>query len=242
VRHEVGRELAVTLGLNTLAAAPPPRSRGVCEASRAAALVALRGLAPCVLARCARAGAATVALTAVAAATKQHLRAAPRAHEQAGAMLGQAVGSSGRKLPEAASPSRSHALRWTTTSGNATLAPHSLLACVGYGARFSLPGKLPSPYPPTSGHGARSTADGRPRPTLHRRRHSRRRLRPRRRASNVPAQTTSPWRLPCRAVSKANSSPVDLQQPTGANTAQRKTASSPPNKRGSRPPFTPCSA
>ena len=136
----------------------------------------------------------------------------------------------GGKLPEAASPSRSHALRWTTTSGNATLAPHPLLACVGYGVRLSLPGKWPSPYPPTSGHGARSTADGRPRPTPPRRRHSRAASTP---GVKRPPQKTSPWRLPCRAASKANSCPVDLHQPTGCNTAQCKTASSPPNKRGS---------
>jgi len=48
-------------------------------------------------------------------------------------MLGQAVGSSESSSPRP--PHRAEATRygWTAASGNATLAPHSLLACVGYG-------------------------------------------------------------------------------------------------------------
>jgi len=48
-------------------------------------------------------------------------------------MLGQAVGSSESNSPRP--PHRAEATRygWTAASGNATLAPHSLLACVGYG-------------------------------------------------------------------------------------------------------------
>jgi hypothetical protein len=47
----------------------------------------------------------------------------------------------GGKLPEATKTEpMPRCLRWTTASGNATLAPHSLLACVGYGVRLSLPG------------------------------------------------------------------------------------------------------
>jgi len=230
VRHEVGRGRALTLGLSALAAAPALRSCGVRQTPGTAALVALRTLAPRVMARGLRAGAPAVALAAVAAAAQQHLRAAARAHEQAGGMLGQAVGSSEGKLPEAASPSRGHALRWTTKSGNATLAPHPLLACVGYGVRFSLPGKLAVAVPAYI-RARRSFYLRWPRPTI----------RPRRwlcRFDPGPyvkrrSQTTSPWRLPCRAASKANSCPVQLRHPMEFNTAQCKTASSPPNKRGS---------
>jgi hypothetical protein len=62
-------------------------------------------------------------------------------------MLGQAVGSSGANSPRPPRPSPGHALRWTTMSGNATLAPHSLLACVGYGVRFEAARQIAAAVP-----------------------------------------------------------------------------------------------
>ena len=122
----------MSAGLSRLAMAPTPGSCGVREPPGTAALVPSRSLAARVMTRRARAGAASVTLTAVAAAGKQHLRAAPRTRE-GGQNARPCSGLLGVKLPEAATPSRGHALRWTTAFGNATLAPHSLLACVGYG-------------------------------------------------------------------------------------------------------------
>jgi hypothetical protein len=58
-------------------------SRGMLEAT-GAALVALGGLSPPLMATRERAGAAAIQLTAVAVGTQQHLIAATRAQEQAG--------------------------------------------------------------------------------------------------------------------------------------------------------------
>ena len=145
MRHEVAaarlQRGGLVTGLLATALAPTARASSVGHAAGAAVLVTARCLALRGHSRCARTGATAVALPTIAAAAQQHLRAATRTHEQAGGMLGQAVGSSGASSPRPPRPSRCHGrLLWTTASGNATLAPHSLLACVGYGVRFSLPG------------------------------------------------------------------------------------------------------
>ena len=68
---------------------PAARTRRVGQAARAAALVAASGRTPRLQARRARTRPAAVALAAVAATAQQHLRAATRAHEQAGGMVDQ---------------------------------------------------------------------------------------------------------------------------------------------------------
>ena len=68
---------------------PAARTRRVGQSAGAAALVAASGRTPRLQARRARTRPAAVALAAVAATAQQHLRAATRAHEQAGGMVDQ---------------------------------------------------------------------------------------------------------------------------------------------------------
>lgn len=116
-------------------------------------------------------------------------------------------GCSGR-MPRSRLDASSRTLYWTPIFGNATLAPHSLLACIGCGARFSLPGNVPSPYPPRSGYAARSTAAAPTRPAS---------------AASLPPlptptpvfKTTSPHRRPCRASGAAKSCSIKPVELTG---------------------------
>jgi len=82
--------LAVSLSL-----APAACALGMGHAPGTAALVAPCGLALQVVACRARARWAAITLAAVAAAAQQYLRAAARAHEQAGGMVNQLPDSSG---------------------------------------------------------------------------------------------------------------------------------------------------
>jgi hypothetical protein len=142
-------------------------------------------------------------------------------------------GSSGASSPRPPRPSRCHALRWTMTSGNATLAPHSLLACVGYGVRFN-----------------RCQANGRHRARLLRARRSfyrrrssvqpsRRRLfaarllDPRTQAVNPSPTNDIAWEAALQGGLPGEPTPGQRSVPAWADFAQRRTASSPPNRRGS---------
>jgi len=135
MRHVVGVERARRwLLTRALPHAPASRARGVGHASAAAALVAPRRLTLRTLTCRARASSAAVALTTVAVAAQQHLRAAARTHEQAGGMVGQAPGSS-EVFPRGRCARAALASRWTDAPANATLAPHPLHRHgVGHGA------------------------------------------------------------------------------------------------------------
>jgi hypothetical protein len=93
MRHEVAavrlQRDGRTTGWLALSLAPAPRARCVRHAPGTAGLVAARRLALAVHARCARTGAAAVALPSIAAAAQQYLRAAARAHQQTGGMVDQ---------------------------------------------------------------------------------------------------------------------------------------------------------
>ena len=103
MRHEVddgdverggvigGGVMAGVLLTHTFAAplSPAARTRRVGQAAGATALVTASGRTPRLQARRARTRSAAVALATVAATAQQHLRAATRAHEQAGGMVDQ---------------------------------------------------------------------------------------------------------------------------------------------------------
>lgn len=110
------------------ALSPAALSRGMLQATLGAALIALCSGALMHAPRPCSAGPLAVALAAIAAAAQHHLRAAARAHEQAGCKLGQAC-SSGHTRPEDASSraTASKPLRWTRSPGDATLTPRPLL-------------------------------------------------------------------------------------------------------------------
>jgi len=77
------------MGTFVVPLSPAARTRRVGQAAGATALVTACGRTPGLQARRARTRSAAVALAAVAATAQQHLRAATRAHEQAGGMVDQ---------------------------------------------------------------------------------------------------------------------------------------------------------
>jgi len=84
VRHFIDVGTCARLALRTLPFAPARAARSMLEPTGLAALVALGGLSPSLMAARERAGAAAIQLTAVAVGAQQHLIAATRAQEQAG--------------------------------------------------------------------------------------------------------------------------------------------------------------
>ena len=148
MRHEVGGDSVScgggATGALALAAALAPAARacGVRHAPGATALVAVCGSPLRLQTSGARTGAAAIALAAIAAAAKQHLRAATRTHEQAGGMVDQLTGSSGRfpRRPPASCRKRHY------TGG----ASASSARCRARRAVMKLPGQWPPPCPPTS--------------------------------------------------------------------------------------------
>ena len=129
--HRVARPLAFAFAASL---APAACALGMRHAPGAACLVAPCGLALRVLACCARARRAAIALAAIAATAQQHLCTAARAHEQAGGMVDQLPGSSGslpRTSPLRAAPRCCERARPVRN----TLALHPLRRVVGHGVR-----------------------------------------------------------------------------------------------------------
>jgi len=84
VRHFIDVGTGADLAQRTPPLAPARAASSMLEPTGLAALVALRGLSPPLMAARERAGPAAIQLTAVAVGTQQHLVAATRAQEQAG--------------------------------------------------------------------------------------------------------------------------------------------------------------
>jgi hypothetical protein len=189
--------------------APATRARRVRHAPGAAALVAPGRFTLRFLARRARAGPPAIALAAIAAAAQQHLRAATRAHEQAGRMVSRQLPGSSGNLPR--TTARGHCQRIALDdlvrqcdTGGASASPRG----VGYGdavatAATPMAARRARLY---SGHARSSTSS------------IRRWFHDQRAGRTHPPQIPPRSRPPCRAACCANFNQND----------QRESAVSPP--------------
>ncbi len=113
VRHFIGVAQRAALAQRTPPPAPARRASGMLELTASTALVALGGFPPSLAATRAGARPAAILLTAVALGAQQHLVAAPRAQEQAGATVHVHLGRRAKGC-------------WTDSSQGATLLLHRL--------------------------------------------------------------------------------------------------------------------